>query len=174
VLNLFRYLSRDDTFTAEPDFKAATDHLTDEYSRAPLPYDSVASRVRFKQEPRVEGAAITTVGVIGLVGGDVNSVDKIEVGFEEHELALRVQNALNNNPFKVTELPGFSRAALLKKLVTTGKVTLTFFVSVQMHVAEDAPAKVKSVLQAQLSSPRPASSVGESKRIDKESPLSVN
>lgn len=152
ALNLFRYLSRDDTFTAEPDFRAATDHLTVAYKRPPLPYDSVASSVRFKQEPSVDGAAMTTVGDIGLLGADVNTVDKMEVGFEEHALALRVQNALSNNPFKVTELPGFSSAALLETLVTTGKVTLTLFASVQTHVAEDAPAKVKSVLHAQLSS----------------------
>ena len=159
ALKSFKYSSKDaalDGAALEPSPNAVTDHVTDEYKRPPWPYDSAPSSVRFKQGPIVEGAAIITVGAVGLLGADIVSEDSIAVGFEEHESVLRVQNARSNLSFKVTVPPGTARSALLRPVVTTGNSTLTRFESSQTHVDKEAPTKLKSVLHAQLAPLIPA------------------
>jgi hypothetical protein len=102
------------------------------------------------------------MGDIGFVGADIDIDDSIAVGFNKHESVLRVQNALSNFPFKVTEPPGITRLALLKAVVTAGNSTVTRFESIQTHADEEAPTKLKSLSHAQLAPLVPASSVDES------------
>ena len=147
---------------------------TDVYKRPPLPYDPVASRVRFAQAPKVAGALITTVGLEGFDGAWVETLAALAVGLLRQKAADSVQNERNNPALRVTLAPGARYMTLVWTLFTTPKEATTADALIHLHDVIAAPTKLNRPVHGQIAVLIPAESVGLLKVTTTSCPLSEN
>ena len=139
-----------------------------------MPYDAVGSSVRLNVDPKDRGAIKITLGGEGFCGLKVVTTLLGAKGFDLHTAAVPVQRAFTRPPIRVTVSPRLRYVMLLATMVAAPKDALTVWESDQVHVVNDALLKANSELQSQVTSLMLPKSVGESKLIRADWPLSVN